>query len=205
MAEPGDRDHRAARRSIRRDMRASRRGLDAATRQAADRALVRNILSWGPYRRARRVALYLAFDGEPDLSRLIAVAHRQGKELYVPSLKGHSMSFVRLPPKGTLAKNFFGILEPPRGGRIDARQLDLVLTPLVAFDTHGTRIGVGRGYYDRCFGFLLRRQAWLHPKLAGVAYSLQCAPTLDRQAWDVPLWAAVTEKSAQIFAQGPSK
>jgi 5-formyltetrahydrofolate cyclo-ligase len=186
-------------------MRARRRALAPEARHVADRALVRNILCWGPYRRAHRIALYLAFDGEPNLARLIAAAHKQGKELYVPSLRGNTMSFVRLLPNGALGRNFFGIPEPPRGGRIDARRLDLILTPLVAFDSRGTRIGVGRGYYDRCFNFLLRRQTWLRPKLTGIAYSFQHAPQLDRQPWDVPLWAIATEKSAQIFAQGPQK
>lgn len=193
---------RSTRRALRAQMRARRRAVDPRERQSADRALIRNILSWPPYRRARNVAVYLAFDGEPDLSRLIAAAHRQGKRLYVPTLRGHTMTFMRLPPDPAFGTNFFGILEPATREPIDARQLDLVLTPLVACDELGTRIGVGRGYYDRCFEFLRERRAWIRPKLAGVAYEFQRLPRLTRQPWDIPLWGLVTEQSAQIFAQG---
>jgi 5-formyltetrahydrofolate cyclo-ligase len=61
------------------------------------------------------------------------------------------------------------------------------------------RIGVGRGYYDRCFRFLLRRNAWRKPKLLAVAYELQRVPPIAEHAWDVPLWGAVTEAGARRF------
>lgn len=195
-------DLRKTRRVLRAQMRARRRAIAPLERDAADRALIRNLLAWPPYARARRIAVYLAFDGEPDLSRLIAIAHRQGKLLYVPTLRGDTMTFMRLPPNPSFGTNFFGILEPETREPIDARRLDLVLTPLVACDEAGTRIGVGRGYYDRCFAFLRERRAWIRPKLAGVAYELQRLPIVQRQPWDIPLWGLITEKSAQIFAQG---
>ena len=96
-----------------------------------------------------------------------------------------------------LAKNLF--LEPDRTRIIDPRRLDLVLTPLVAFDDRGTRIGVGRGYYDRCFRFLSGRNAWQRPKLLGVGYELQHVPHLPAEPWYIPLWGAVTEAMVRRF------
>lgn len=188
-----------SRRALRKAIRAERRAIDPLKRRAMERALVRNILSWPPYRRARRLAVFLAFDGEPDLKRLIETAHRRRKQLYVPSLDGDTMTFVRLRPNAAFGRNFFGILEPAKRETVDARELDLVLTPLVACDDVGTRIGVGRGYYDRRFAFLRERRVWIRPKLVGVAYELQRVPRLERKPWDIPLWGLVTEKRAQIF------
>jgi len=74
-----------------------------------------------------------------------------------------------------------------------------VLTPLVAFDDRGVRVGVGRGYYDRCFRFLRGRDAWQRPKLLGVAYELQHLPYIETQDWDIPLWGAVTEAGVRRF------
>jgi 5-formyltetrahydrofolate cyclo-ligase len=153
------------------------------------------------FRRAHRVALFLAFDGEPSLAAVVRAAQRQGKELYAPVLTGGRMRFARLEPEPTLSTNLFGILEPHLGERIDPRRLDLVLTPLVGFDDAGERLGVGKGYYDRCFSFLTRRTAWRRPKLLAVAYELQRVPALDAQPWDVPLWGAVTEAQVRIFAR----
>ncbi|HEY8519766.1 MAG TPA: 5-formyltetrahydrofolate cyclo-ligase [Gammaproteobacteria bacterium] len=192
---------RAERQRLRRRIRAERRAIPPERRAAADRAIVRHILNLPAYRRARRVAVFLAFDGEPSLDALIGAAMRQGKKVYVPVLHGMSMHFAPLERGAALARNFFGILEPPAGARpIDPRRLDLVLTPLVAFDSKGVRIGVGRGYYDRCFAFLRGRDHWFRPKLLGVAYELQHVPSLERQSWDVPLWAAVTEAGVRKFA-----
>jgi 5-formyltetrahydrofolate cyclo-ligase len=143
--------------------------------------------------------LFLAFDGEPALDSVIAAAARDRKRLYAPVLTRSRMRFAALHTEAAFKTNFFGILEPHLGARIDTRRLDIVLTPLVAFDDRGVRIGVGRGYYDRCFQFLRNRSAWQRPKLLGVAYELQHLPYLERQAWDVPLWGAVTEAGVRRF------
>jgi 5-formyltetrahydrofolate cyclo-ligase len=184
---------------LRREVRAKRRALPAAVRAEADRAIHARIRHLPEYRRARRVALFLAFDGEPSLSPLLKGARRQRKRLYVPVLRGMTMTFAELVPGATLAANFFGILEPKLGRRIEARKLDLVLTPLVAFDDRGVRLGVGRGYYDRAFKFLRHRSRWRRPKLLGVAYELQRVAPLTPSSWDVPLWAVVTEARVRRF------
>jgi len=187
------------RRQLRRELRAKRRAMPAALRAQADRAILTHLRHLPEYRRARRVALFLAFDGEPSLARLVEIARRQRKRLYVPVLRGLTMRFVELEPGATLAANFFGIMEPKLGARIDPRELDLVLTPLVAFDDRGVRLGVGRGYYDRTFKFLRHRSYWRRPKLLGVAYELQRIGPLTPSSWDVPLWGAVTEAQVRRF------
>ncbi len=189
----------AARRQLRRELRAQRRTLPAAARALADRAIHANIRGLPELHSARRVGVFLAFDGEPSLAPLIAGARRRGKRLYAPTLDGMTMTFRELKSSGTFATNFFGILEPELGVAIDARELDLVLTPLVAFDDRGVRIGVGRGYYDRCFRFLRDRTHWRRPKLFGVAYELQRVAELPAHAWDVPLYGAVTETGVRRF------
>jgi 5-formyltetrahydrofolate cyclo-ligase len=188
-----------ARQRLRRELRAKRRALPAALRAQLDRTIYTHIRGLPEFRRAQHVALFLAFDGEPSLTPLIEAARRQRKRLYVPVLRGLTMTFRELEPGATLAANFFGIMEPKLGAKIDARKLDLVLTPLVAFDDRGVRIGVGRGYYDRCFRFLRHRLSWRRPKLLGVAYELQQVPPLAPSSWDVPLWGIVTEDGARRF------
>ena len=188
---------RTERRLLRQRIRAERRALSAAERAGADRAILAHVRSLPAFRRARRVALFLPFDGEPSLTPLLDTAHP--KHWYAPIISRTRMHFARIDPRAPLAHNFFGILEPHLGAPIDARTLDLVLTPLVAFDDRGVRMGVGRGYYDRCFRFLRGRGAWQRPKLLGVAYEFQRLPYLEAQPWDIPLWGAVTEAGLRRF------
>ena len=194
-----DRETSAERTAIRREMRARRRALAPGERVRADRALRTHIRALSAFRAARRVGVFIAFDGEPDLAPLIAAVGR-AKQFFVPVLTGAKMRFVALPTGARLERNWFGILEPARGRTVDVRTLDLVLTPLVAFDAHGVRIGVGRGYYDRRFAFLRARTRWRKPKLLGVAYALQEVPKLEMRPWDVPLWGVVTEDGARRCA-----
>jgi 5-formyltetrahydrofolate cyclo-ligase len=130
-------DARAARRELRRRIRAERRALSATERKAAVNINTSRILGLGAFVSARRVAVFISFDGEPSLSGLVSAAVRQRKTVYAPVITRSHMEFAELHPDAGLATNFFGISEPDRARTIDPRRLDLVLTPLVAFDDAG--------------------------------------------------------------------
>ena len=188
---------RAGGAALRKRMRAARRSIPAVVRTAADEAIVRHVRRIPAFRSARRVAAFFAFDGEPDLNPLFSSGPE--KELYVPVISGNEMLFSAVGPASQLAPNRFGILEPAEPALIDPRSLDLVLTPLVAFDGTGNRVGVGAGFYDRCFRFLGGRRQWFKPKLIGVAYAVQEAEPLEAAPWDIPLWGICTEQGFRRF------
>jgi 5-formyltetrahydrofolate cyclo-ligase len=190
---------RSARKHLRQRIRRERRELDPQERARCSARIVDRIRSQGVYMKARRVASFLAFDGEPDLAALHRAARRQGKQLFVPVLSGGEMRFALLKPHARTHGNAFGILEPRAPRYVDPDSLDLVLTPLVGFDERGTRLGVGGGYYDRCFHFLANRRLWRRPKLLGVAYDFQRLPRIDREIWDVPLWGVATPSGVLHF------
>ena len=76
---------------------------------------------------------------------------------------------------------------------ITHQNIDIILMPLVAFDTNGNRIGSGAGYYDRTFSFL-RDKNRASPYLIGLAFELQKISQIVADPWDVPLNLIVTEK-----------
>lgn len=188
-----------SRTALRHRIRERRRTLSGAQRQTAQQQAGRRLRRLSPLWRARSVAIYLAVDGEADPGTIAAGALTRGQRVYAPVLHGETLRFARLTDDTPLRRNRYGILEPAIADCIDPRQLDVVLTPLVAFDDSGTRIGMGGGYYDRCFSFLKQRMRWIRPKLIGLAYEFQRLRTVSRSDWDVPLWAAVTEQSIYRF------
>jgi 5-formyltetrahydrofolate cyclo-ligase len=184
----------------RRRLRALRRALTGEERRAAERRIVATLRRLGCAARGRRVALYLARDGEVDLAELIRAARRGGARLYAPhitSQRRRSMRFMPLRDDRSLRRNWYGIDEPahePAHG-IPTGRLDIILTPLVGFDRQGHRLGMGAGYYDRA----LRRRlgssgAFRRPRLIGVAFACQETGTIAAAPWDVPLDLVVTER-----------
>jgi 5-formyltetrahydrofolate cyclo-ligase len=198
-AQAGSITSEAAPHPSRRELRAKRRSITPGTRAVADRLITRSIVSLPEFHAARRIAVYLPFDGEPALAAVVVAARQRRKRIYAPVLDGATMTFAELTTDARLSSNSFGILEPRLGATIDSRKLDLVLTPLVGFDERGVRMGMGRGYYDRCFRFLAQRIRWRRPKLFGVAYELQRLPLIPAHGWDVPLAGVVTESCVRRF------
>ena len=76
----------------------------------------------------------------------------------------------------------FGIMQPSK--RHPVVEPDLVLVPLIAIDGRGTRLGRGKGHYDRALLHLKKIGA----RLIGVGWPLQrLADTIPADDWDVPL------------------
>lgn len=146
-------------------------------------------------------ACYLARTEEFDCSPIIKALWQANKECYLPVLcsekEGH-LNFIRYKENDALHLNRFRILEPDSQETIDPQKLDVVLLPLVGFDLHGHRLGVGGGYYDRTFSFI-REHIGTKPILIGLAYELQHVHRLPFDEWDVTLNGVVTEKRVILF------
>ena len=104
-----------------------------------------------------------------------------------------------------LQENTWGIAEPllsapTNGDLIPPTDLDLVLLPLVAFDTACNRLGMGQGYYDRTFAFKQASPA-SRPYLAGLAHQCQLLERVPSAPHDVPLDAIITDQHS-YFRQG---
>jgi len=69
--------------------------------------------------------------------------------LVIPRVSGEKMESIFYEGRHQLEKNKWGILEPKTGTHAEAKEIDLVIVPLLAVDKQGHRIGYGRGYYDR--------------------------------------------------------
>jgi 5-formyltetrahydrofolate cyclo-ligase len=65
---------------------------------------------------------------------------------------------------------------------------------VVAFDARRHRVGMGSGYFDRCFAFLKHNRQWQRPKLIGVAFECQRVEKIVPNPWDVRLYKLVTER-----------
>jgi 5-formyltetrahydrofolate cyclo-ligase len=189
---------------VRREMRTLRRQLSPQTARHHSRQLKRLAGNFKPFRHSRRIAFYIAADGEIDPEPLMMLAHKAGKRVYLPILRQRptgGLWFASYRPGDPVVYNRYRIPEPVMHLRRIAMpwSLDMVFVPLVAFDTSGNRLGMGGGFYDRTFAFKHRRNRWCGPKLIGLAHDFQGIDQLRKQAWDIPLDAVITERAIYLF------
>ena len=182
-------------------MRKARGNLTAAQREETAESCARLACGLPALRRARCVAAYLAHRGEMSCEPIIEWALGRGKTVLLPVVTGRHMRFSPYRPGDTLVSNRWGILEPEwrPGRRVSARRPGVVLTPLVAFDGAGNRLGQGGGYYDRLFAFRKHAGHWTRPLLVGLAYGFQQVAELEAKPTDVPLDTVITERQTHKF------
>jgi 5-formyltetrahydrofolate cyclo-ligase len=177
--------------------KAKRNQLEPGTVASLSIEITRHLWRLSSLARARRIACYFPFGGEVDCQYATQIAWDRDREVYLPVLRGQELVFAPYRPDTKLLRNRYGIPEPRISGGDFFRphEIDVVLTPLVAFDEKGNRIGMGAGYYDRSFRFMRDRVNWMRPRLVGLAYDFQKVPQLKACSWDIPLQTVVTEKN----------
>ncbi len=189
-----------SRAQLRSALRNKRRNLSPLQQAQAAQQLYLQLAQHPLFRRAQHIALYHASDGEIDPHLLVREAWRRGKSVYLPVLAPWpktTMLFQRVRPTQQWEKNRFGILQPRwcAAEQRAAWALDAVFLPLVGFDQQGGRLGMGGGFYDRCFAQLCQRDQAITPQRIGLAHECQRVEQLPLAPWDVPLSAVVTDRA----------
>lgn len=101
------------------------------------------------FQKAQNIALYAAINNEVDTALLFHYLQNQHKTILFPKvMTKHDMRFYEVKDFSDLQSGHFHILEPKSTCKM-VEQIDLMIVPLVAYNQHGYRIGMGQGYYDR--------------------------------------------------------
>ncbi len=183
---------------IRKQKRKLRRRLTDAEQASHAIFAAMQIAKTRAFRNCKRVAAYIANDGELDPANIIDSAWRMKKQVYLPVLSPFQqrLYFAPFAIDSDLHLNCFGIIEPTCSPSLwlKPQQLDLMLLPLVAFDESGNRIGMGGGFYDRTLAYMKSRDRSRKPVLIGLAHELQRCDNLVANSWDIPVDMIATEQ-----------
>ena len=189
-------------RELRSRLRKTRVEMTDRARRTAARHLERLAVESGLLLRYQRIGFYLPFRGEIDLLPLLNRVLWLGRPCYLPVVPARFqrlLRFSRLTDRPSWYQNRFGITEHWSPRQLRARQLDLLFIPLVGFDEHGYRLGMGGGFYDASLAYLRRRKVWHKPVLVGVGYEWQKVEKVPHDPWDMPLDAVLTDKHLRWF------
>ncbi|HET7715517.1 MAG TPA: 5-formyltetrahydrofolate cyclo-ligase [Bauldia sp.] len=169
---------------------------DAAFRARASATIAARVLPIIAALAPRTIAAYVAMRSEADPLPIIEAAHRQGAEIGLPVIgPGATLLFRRYEPGHRLVPGGFGTMIPVEAAPVIEPELFVV--PVVGFDRAGTRLGYGKGHYDRAIGALHDRG--LRPPLVGIAFALQEVEMIPHEPHDVRLDVIVTEDEILDF------
>lgn len=176
-----------AKRAIRHEVLAARDAQPADVRMERSRTIANSVLTLAQVDRASAVLAFWSFGSEVDTGPLIEMLNARGVRVALPRIVDGDLearSFVSGDP---VSRTAFGAFEPTDGEKLDPAALDVVVTPGVAFDRSGGRIGYGGGFYDRFFRLTEAIRI-------GVAFDIQVRDDpLPAGHFDLPVQLIVTE------------
>ena len=134
---------------------------------------------------------YYPSNYEVNTLSFLKKAEKKKFKIVLPVISpSNTMSFQPWIFKEPLQVNKFGMLEPKNSSKNIIP--DLIMVPLVAFDSYLNRIGYGKGYYDRILRKITKRENKIIS--LGVAYSFQKCKKIPTNKHDFKLDYVFTEK-----------
>lgn len=176
--------------ALRRRLGAARAAIAVKDRDRWSAAIIERTLAHPTVRDAAVVHAFVgALPGEvltrPLLERLLEA----GVRLVCPRVEADTLGHYVVTDLADLAASAMGLWEPDpvRCAPADLATIEVVLTPGLAFDLAGGRLGMGRAYYDR---FLATAPA----TTIALAFELQLVDRVPLAVHDVPVDWIVTER-----------
>lgn len=143
---------------------------------------------------ATRIACYLPFGNEPDTELFLDWALDNEIEVLLPVSKNDgALDWVIFD--GSTKPGIFGFNEAD-GELTQPKDVDLAFIPALAVSKSGTRLGKGKGFYDRA---LLRFDPI--PPVIAVIYEEELLDLLPSESHDHPVDAAITPKGVIHFTE----
>jgi len=167
-------------------------GISEQDRSDKSKKACRNLISTPQFKEAAVVMMYLSLPHEVDTSEAILSAWQLGKTVAVPKISWQQRHMIPVQIN-TLETGFStevaGLRNPISHMPVPFSQIDLVVTPALAFDRKGNRLGRGGSYYDRFFS-----NKELQAKRCGIAFAEQIIDSVPIRDHDEKVDFLVTDE-----------
>ncbi len=187
----------STKKEIRKSIIEKRDKLSVSEKNSFDEKIYTKVKNLTAYKEAKVIFTFISFGSEVDTLRLIDDALREGKTVAVPWINKEKklMEAKIIKDLEDMHPGLYGILEPsPEAEALKYQDIDIIITPGVAFDNLGGRIGYGGGYYDKFLAEVKGRV----PKIA-LSYELQRVEKLPLEPFDMKITALITEENELWF------
>ena len=174
--------------SLRDRMRAARAAITSEQRSVLEARIEARLLALPEIEEAGTVLLFYAFGTEVGTRVLARRLHDREKRLFLPYLHEPGMEAAEILPGDPLEETGYGPREPGRPVPVRPEEVDAVVTPGLAFDRRGRRLGYGGGHYDRYLARLESGTARI-----GIGFSVQLVEDVPAGPDDALLDLVVTD------------
>lgn len=144
------------------------------------------------------IAGYWPFSHECDPTPLLHDLAHTHKNITLPRIEGDRLTFVAWTPSACLESGPFDTTQPLT--KAPTLLPNYVITPLVAFDKKGTRLGHGGGFYDRAFQQFAKEGHVF--TVIGYAFDCQYVDFIPQDTQDYPLDYVITPTTLYNFRNG---
>ena len=177
---------------MRRQLQADLVALSIEQRAEQSKRACQNLIDTAQFRKASVVMLYLSLPHEVDTTSIILHAWQQEKIVAVPKVSWQQRHMI--PVEITTLDTGFstetgGLRNPTTGLPVPLEDIDLVVTPGLAFDMKGNRLGRGGSYYDRFFASEL-----LKAERFGLVFNQQIVEAVPVESHDQPVDVIITDE-----------
>lgn len=189
-----DSDIQTAKSTLREQAHAQRAAISAHDRAEAAQNAAAHFFAQIPLQLDQVIAAYWPIRDEIDSKPVLSQLMDAGHVVCLPAvLEGDvPLTFRQWELGAALYEAGFGTLGPSENAPV--HQPDVVIIPLLGFDRTGTRLGYGKGHYDRSIAEMSKK-----PLLVGYAFAAQELVSIPREKHDVPLDFMVTETGVTQF------
>ena len=185
MPSPADHQKRA----LRAELRERRQNLTSIERENATIGVTNNLVALVTGLDARSIACYLSAPNEPNTRPFLNWALANGIRVLFPVSREDGLLDWTVGDEGTETEGLFGMPEPVGEllGPIAINEVDLIIVPAAAIGTDGTRLGWGRGYFDKTLGSMEKC-----PPVYAVVFDHEVQADVPREKHDQPVNGVVT-------------
>lgn len=155
-------------------------------REKRSHAITKSLLKSNLYKEMSIILAYSDIGSEVSTAYLLSEVLKDKKILFLPKVTDEingKMDFYKVDCLEQLHTGYQNIMEPTSNIRFDPKkEKALMIVPCVAFDSSGTRMGYGKGYYDRYLAVCGKQiQSIL------LAFKEQEVKSLIRKDTDIPI------------------
>lgn len=186
----------ASKKLIRKEILSRRNLIDEETKKYKDRKIKELLTGLPEFIQSHVILLYASFKSEVDTTGLIEYCLTDGKVTVLPKVDSinNQLRLYEIKNIKELSSGYSGIPEPdvPEDRGMRAEDMDLIIVPGVAFDENCSRLGYGKGFYDKLLSVI--RGQGLGFSIIGLAYEEQIVESIPYESHDVKMDKIITDK-----------